>query len=275
MNSSYRKNRLFASDGRCVNVAVDHGFFNEPSFLAGIEDVPRTIADLIQAGPDAIQLPPGSAHTLQSLPSAQKPALVLRSDTANVYGKILPGTLHSELLPNIALDAVKLDAACVVVNLLSLPGQSELLAECVRNVAALRSECERYGMPLMVEPLVMQDNSFGGYMVDGDLDKIRALVRMAVELGADVIKCDPCDPMEGFSEVLRVASTVPVLVRGGGKTSDEEILARTEVLIRLGASGIVYGRNIIQHRNPVGMTQALMAIVHSSESAQQAAQYLS
>ncbi|MBA2296643.1 MAG: aldolase, partial [Actinobacteria bacterium] len=36
----------------------------------------------------------------------------------------------------------------------------------------------------------------------------------------------------------------------------------TEELMRLGASGIVYGRNVIQHDDPVGMTRRLMAVVH-------------
>ena len=46
----------------------------------------------------------------------------------------------------------------------------------------------------MVEPLVLRDNAeAGGYMVDGDVDKIVPLVRQAAELGADIIKADPTD----------------------------------------------------------------------------------
>jgi fructose-bisphosphate aldolase, class I len=41
-----------------------------------------------------------------------------------------------------------------------------------------------------------------------------------------------------------------------------------------GAKGIVYGRNVIQHQNPAGMTRALMAVVHDGVTAQQAMQYL-
>ena len=37
-----------------------------------------------------------------------------------------------------------------------------------------------------------------------------------------------------------------------------------------GAKGIVYGRNIIQHENPSGMTKALMAIVHDKATPEQA-----
>ena len=56
-------------------------------------------------------------------------------------------------------------------------------------------------------------------------------------------------------------------MRGGGKAPDEEILKRTEELIRQGAAGIVYGRNVIQHPNPIGITRALMAMVHDRASA--------
>ena len=53
-------------------------------------------------------------------------------------------------------------------------------------------------------------------------------------------------------------------MRGGGRASDEEILDRTYRLMQQGAKGIVYGRNVVQHKNPGGMTRALMAIVHDN-----------
>ncbi|HET6406431.1 MAG TPA: aldolase, partial [Chthoniobacteraceae bacterium] len=73
-----------------------------------------------------------------------------------------------------------------------------------------------------------------------------------------------------YNKVVQTAGKIPVLVRGGGKASDLEILARTEEVIRQGAAGIVYGRNIIQHANPGAMTRALMAIVHDGLSAHEA-----
>jgi fructose-bisphosphate aldolase, class I len=272
--SKPRLNRLFASDGKCFDVAIDHGFFNEISFLAGIEDVRRAIEIIVDAAPDAVQLPPGTAPLLQGIKGV-KPALVLRTDVANVYGSSLPRTLMSELISGAVEQAVKLDAACVVVNLLLLPDQPELHRDCVRNVCQLKLEADRAGMPLMVEPLVMQSNEkAGGYMVDGDISKIRPLVRQAVELGADIIKADPTDDVSMYHQVVEVASGVPVLVRGGGRASDSEILGRTFELMRQGASGIVYGRNVIQHANPGGMTRALMGIVHSGWTVERAAQEL-
>ncbi len=261
---SYRLNRLFNSkSNRCFDVAIDHGFFNQPGFLTGIEDMSAVIKTLVDAGPDAIQLTVGQARHLQQLPGKQKPALVLRTDVANVYGKELPDAAFSLMIEDTMLQAVRLDAACICVNLFQIPGAPEVHAQCVENILKLKPQADYYNMPMMVEPLVFQPNEqAGGYMVDGDATKIIHLVRQAVELGADVIKADPTDDVSLYHQVIQIASGIPVLVRGGGKVGDKEILQRTAGLLEQGASGIVYGRNVIQHQNPRGIVQALMAMVH-------------
>jgi fructose-bisphosphate aldolase, class I len=268
-----RLNRLFAADGKCFDVAVDHGFFGEASFLTGIEDMAKTVSTLVEAGPDAIQLSPGQAPLLQNLPGPGKPALVLRTDVANVYGGSPPRKLFSRVVDAAVERALRLDAACVVVNLLLLPDEPQLHEQCVRNVSALRAACDHVSMPLMVEPLAMKTDD-RGYGVDGDVEKIAPLVRQAVELGADVIKADPTDDPEDYPRVIEAAGRRPVLVRGGGRVSDDEILGRTETVIRQGAAGIVYGRNVMQHDDPGAMTRALMAIVHGGYSAEDAVKLL-
>ena len=271
-----RLHRLFnPQTGRCFDVAIDHGFFNEGSFLAGIENMPQVIETLVAAAPDAIQLTSGQAPHLQKLPVRGKPALVLRTDVANVYGSQLPRTLFSRLIDEPVLQAVQLDAACVVVNLFRIPDQPEVADQCIQNILKLKTQCAHFGMPLMIEPLVFRPNAAaGGYMVDGDPAKIIPLVRQAVELGADIIKADPTDDVSVYHRVVAIAGGIPVLVRGGGKASEAEILARTAALIEQGASGIVYGRNIIQHSRPAAITRALMAVVHENVSAEAALKLL-
>lgn len=258
----HRLNRLFnPRSSRCLDIAVDHGFAGQAEFLAGIEDMAIAVGRLVEASPDAIQLTVGQAHLLQSKPGRDKPALVLRSDTANVYGRQQPDRAFAVLIDDPVGQALRLDAACVVVNMFDVPGADDLRRASIENVSRLKGACEQAGMPLMVEPLVMKPADGGGYTVDGDLGKIAALVRQAVELGADIIKADPTDDLADYHRVVEVAG-VPVLARGGGRVSDEEILARTHELIGQGAAGIVYGRNIIQHPSPGAITRALMAIVH-------------
>ena len=108
---SARLNRLFNSkSGRCFDVAVDHGFFNQSNFLQGIESMPKVIRTLVDANPDAIQLTVGQARHLQSIPGKAKPALVLRTDTANVYGTTLPATRICTMIDEPMLQAVHVHA---------------------------------------------------------------------------------------------------------------------------------------------------------------------
>jgi DhnA family fructose-bisphosphate aldolase class Ia len=258
------------ADGRCFDVAIDHGFFNEGSFLTGIEDMRAAVARVVEAAPDAVQLSPGMARHLQER-RGPKPALVLRTDIANVYGRPLPRTLFSNLISSPVEAAVRLDAACVVANILHLPDQPGVHGACLANVAELRAACDHAGMPLMVEPLVMKGSESDGYGVDGDPAKIIPLVRQAVEIGADIVKADPTSDISVYHKVIETAAGVPVLVRGGGRASDVEIFARTAKVMRQGARGIVYGRNVVQHQDPVRMTRALMALVHEGATPEQAA----
>jgi DhnA family fructose-bisphosphate aldolase class Ia len=263
---------LHPRSGRCIDVAVDHGFFGEPAFLRGIEEMAAVVDALVEAGPEAIQLTVGQARVLQDRPGRDKPALVLRTDVANVYGPRPPGTAFSVLVDDAVGHAVRLDAACVVVNLFDIPGQDDLRRQCLHNVVSLRTACDHAGMPLMVEPLVMRPGE-GGYGVDGDADRVTALVRQAAELGADIIKADPTDDLAAYGRVVQ-AARVPLLVRGGGRVSDEEILVRTAAVVRHGAAGIVYGRNIIQHPRPAAMTRALARVVHDDADPHDAARAL-
>jgi DhnA family fructose-bisphosphate aldolase class Ia len=264
----FRLNRLFnAKSNRCFDVAVDHGFFNQPGFLTGIEDMRSVVKTLVEAAPDAIQLTLGMARHLQEILGRFKPSLVLRTDVANIYGKELPESRFSLMIEETMLQAVRYDAACVCVNLFQIPGAPEVHEQCVENILRLKPQADYYGMPMMIEPLVFQPNEkAGGYMVNGDETAITYLVRQAVELGADIVKADPTDDVSIYHKVIAAASGIPVLVRGGGRVSDKEILERTQGLLAQGAAGIVYGRNVIQHPNPKGITRALMAMVHEGVS---------
>ncbi|WP_248446325.1 class I fructose-bisphosphate aldolase [Sinorhizobium meliloti] len=271
INSKVRMNRLF-NGGRCLDVAIDHGVCNEPSFLSGLENMDAVVKTLAAAAPDAIQMNYGQADLLQDLPGKDKPALVMRIDMGNPYNRVrhrdMWAVLQNEAEPLIG--ALAMDAACVVVNLFMLPDEPDLFRQCVQNIARVRADCDKYGMPLMIEPLVMQPvTEHGGYMVDGDADKIVTLTRLAREMGADIVKADPTTDADEFHRVVE-AARCPVLVRGGGKEDLRAVFDKSAALMKQGAMGMVYGRNVYQHSNPNAVVRGLMAIVHDNASGEEA-----
>jgi fructose-bisphosphate aldolase, class I len=266
-----RMNRLF-NKGGCLDVAIDHGVCNEPSFLKGLEDMADVVDRLVMAGPDAIQMTYGQADLLQNRTERDKPALVMRIDMGNPYNdrrhRVMWSQLQNHEEPLIG--ALEMDAACVVVNLFMLPDEPELFRQCVENISRVRADCRRYGMPLMIEPLVMLPNDQrGGYQVDGDAEKIVTLVRLASEMGADIIKADPTEDPNEFHRVIE-AARCPVLVRGGGKEDLKSVLRKSAALMQQGAQGMVYGRNIYQHDNPKAVVKALMSIIHQGANGDEA-----
>ena len=266
-----RLQRLFQNGG-CLDIAIDHGVCNEPSFLDGLEDMPGVVNTLVQAQPDAIQMNFGQADLLQRRPGRSKPALVMRVDMGNPYNatvhRVMWALLQNKNDP--VLPAVQMDASCVVVNLFMLPNEPDVFRQCVENISIVRADCDKYGMPLMIEPLVMRPHSEkGGYMVDGDTEKIVTLVRLAREMGADIIKADPTDDTSMFHRVVE-AARCPVLVRGGGREDLKQVFARSRELLNQGAVGMVYGRNVYQHKNPGAVVRALMAMIHDGVSSDDA-----
>jgi DhnA family fructose-bisphosphate aldolase class Ia len=268
-------NKMFNKEsGKCINIALDHGVFGTRSFSNGLENLAVVIPEMISGKPDAIQLNPGGLKIFNSLKLKTDVAIVLRLDVTNAYD---PRKVDNPWdTANVATlrDALDERVACVVLNLLNVDENSRLLEQCVENIQIIGAKCREEGIPLMVEPLVMTAKDGVGPSSLGDVDKIAGLVRQAVELGADVIKVDPTIPMENFSQVVEIASGVPVLVRGGGQVTPRELLDRTRIAMDSGAAGVVYGRNVIQHPTPSLFIKSIGAIVHENASVEKAMQML-
>lgn len=237
--------------------------------MSGLENIERVMSSLIDARPDAIQVNYGQADLLQAAPQRNKPALVMRTDVGNAYNaarhREMWAVLHNPDQPLLA--ALQMDAAAVVVNLYMIPDEPDIFRQCVENIGRLRHACERYAMPLMIEPLVMAPAGQGAaYGSIGDVEKMVPLVRLARELGADIIKADPTERVEDFHRIVE-AARCPTLVRGGGKGELRAVLDKSAALMAQGASGMVYGRNVYQHDNPAQVVRALMAIIHQAPAA--------
>lgn len=269
-----RLRRLFTGDpGRCLVVAIDHGFYGLPELLTGIDAMPAVVDRLVAAGPDALLLTPGQAPLLQCHPGRHKPSLLLRADVTNVHGARPGDDLYTTLIGDPVDEAVRLDAAAVVVNHYDVVGVPDVRRQSIEAITAVRAAAAAVAMPVIVEPFVYRPDGDRFVVVD-DVEANLVLIRQAVELGADAIKADPTDADTGLARVLESAR-VPVLVRGGARVDESALLARTGGVLAAGAAGLVYGRNVIQHPRPAAMVSALRAMVHDQATPEDARHHLS
>ncbi len=255
--------------GNTIVVAMDHGLFLGP--IAGVERIVQAVEQVIAGQPDAVQITPGVATAVAGrLVGKGAPALVLRVDATNIWrSRPEPKEGYHVLVASVE-DAVRLGADAIVAFFFVGYETDQQEAANLERLAQLATACRTWGMPLIVEPLVIER---GAHAVR-DPERIKLAVRIATELGADALKVDYTGDPKSFSEIVE-ATTVPVLVRGGPKMeSDEGVLNMVKEAMEVGARGLVFGRNIWQHPNPAAILAALRAIVHEGASVTEALKLL-
>jgi DhnA family fructose-bisphosphate aldolase class Ia len=80
-------------------------------------------------------------------------------------------------------------------------------------------------------------------------------------LGADIVKTNWPGDAESFGSLVEAANGIPVVLAGGSRVDDLELLQRMEVAMARGAIGCSVGRNIFMHRSPEAITRALSRVI--------------
>lgn len=160
-------------------------------------------------------------------------------------------------------DAIRLGADAVGYTLyVGSPAQGE----DIRQFYKIREDCDKFGMPLIMwaYPRGEAIESKGGR---DSLYAVDYAARVACELGADLVKLNfpeydetktkdlpkPYDqlrlsPQEAVEKVVRSAGRTMVLISGGSKISDEDLLEKVKVSMEAGVTGLIFGRNMWQRK---------------------------
>jgi len=99
---------------------------------------------------------------------------------------------------------------------------------------------------------------------------LRRSVRLCAELGADIVKTNWPGDEEAFGKLVRAVNGVPVVLAGGSRVEDAELLRRMECAVQAGAIGCSVGRNIFMHRSPQAITRALSRVIRDRWPARKA-----
>ena len=252
-----RLRTIFHDSDRAFVVAFDHGILMGP--VDGIQDIVTSVKKVVSGNPDAIQLTPPIAKVLsENFLGRNSPSLIARLDTSNLW-RSTPAPKNGYYTDLFSVkDAVRLNADAVVAYLLVGFENDYDESNNMKILSAIVHEAHDYGMPLIIEPLGLSK----GYQVVRDKTIISLAVRMATEIGADLLKVDYTGDKTSFSEILN-STTCPVLIRGGPKTKTvEDSMKMVLDSLDLGAKGIVFGRNIWQSSDSTMTTQIYSDFIH-------------
>lgn len=159
-------------------------------------------------------------------------------------------------------DAVRLGADAVGYTLyVGSPRQGDDIAQLAR----VREDCDRYGMPLVVwsYPRGKAVKEKGG---QDSLYAVDYAARVACEMGADIVKLNvpkltdsdkqpkpyptlQLSEEQAIRKVVNSAGRTLVLISGGSKMGDEDLLHKTRAAMDAGVTGLIFGRNLWQRRH--------------------------
>lgn len=244
---------------KSVTIPVDHGI--ALGAIPGLTDPLAVLARLIALGVDAVLLGPGLAKISAGMFERRDvPARILTVDYAlftPVPGR--PASVTETGLISSVECALRYDCDCLKVVLVwGLERDKQL--DNLKLVGKLAEECDRAGVPLMVEPVLWGD--LVPREAKNDAGLIEHAARVAMEVGADILKVPFAGDAGSFGEMVRRLS-VPVMVLGGPKMgTPRDLLQLASDSVRSGAAGIVFGRNVWQSDSMDSLVRALQDVVH-------------
>jgi DhnA family fructose-bisphosphate aldolase class Ia len=258
LNQYGKKIRLnhFLHPGRgSLVVAFDHALVLGP--IPGTEDPGKQIQRFVDAGADAVLLNLGMIrHFSQATPAEKMPGLIVRLDWTTGFTASTAGSFKSSLVAR-AEDALRCGADAVITFLVIGTGDAEFeRGEIARN-AKIARECERLGLPLIVESVAR------GPQVQNPCDPkwLTLHTRMAAELGADLMKTEYSGDPESMRAVVG-SCPIPILVLGGSRSgSDADVLRVTRDIAKSGAAGVFFGRNVFQAANMPVLLQQIRTVL--------------
>jgi class I fructose-bisphosphate aldolase len=257
---------LLRDDGRALVVAMDHTL--AAGLLPGWEQPSASLSTVLDGGPDAILTTFGILKRFG--PEIRgRTRTVLRLDGGMTSYLEAWGEYTDWRLLYSVEDALRLGADAVIVNAF-IGGAVEL--DTAEIIAATASACLHLGLPLVVEALPARGPRIQSVT---DPSAVASAVRIAAELGADLIKTYYTGTPESFHTAVSCCP-VPVLIAGGEKMdSDRAVLEMVAHSLEAGGAGVFFGRNVWQHAAPGRMVRALRALIHDGSNVEWALQLLS
>ena len=244
------------TDGRYVVVPMDHGI--TMGAVKGLKDLEGTVDAITRGGADSVLTQRGVADRVH--PNKNGAGYIVHLNGSTTIGP----DEHDKRMTGTVEDALRVGADAVSIH---LNVGSTYEREQIEDLSRLTSEAEAFGLPVLAMTYAR------GPDIDPDAEDynqaVGHAVRLGEELGADIVKTGYTGDADSFQHVVE-STSLPVVIAGGSKGTDEETLDMVRGAMDAGASGVSMGRSIFQHDEPEKITRAVANVVHDDAAAEDA-----
>jgi class I fructose-bisphosphate aldolase len=236
-----RLNHIFrGSKRKALVVAFDHALIYGP--IPGTANPGQQIRAFADSGVNAVLMNMGILRIAgEGLLNEHAPALIVRLDWTSAWTAVASGgALRSRLVCR-PEEALRYGADAVLTYLFVGSGDNDFEAEEVKRNAEVARECERLGIPMIVETLARGKNAASPTSPEW----LKLHTRIALELGADVLKTEYTGDVESMRDVVQICPA-PILVLGGARKPGNGGMDIVKGAVEAGAAGLFFGRNVFQ-----------------------------
>jgi fructose-bisphosphate aldolase/2-amino-3,7-dideoxy-D-threo-hept-6-ulosonate synthase len=266
VGKSMRQKRVIDPAGVSIICALDHGM-TSPTFLEPLADVATRTAETVAGGANVIMMSKGMIRVAEPAFSPSTSLALLLSASGNPDGD------RPQIVQIAEVEEALVLGADAVVLFTALGGETE--PGMIEILAGVGRECAALGMPFIAEAeFPTTYATVEALKQQYGFEYLRRNVRLCAELGADIVKTNWPGDAEGFGKLVEAANGIPVVLAGGSRLEDEELLARMQAAVEAGAIGCSVGRNIFMHASPEAITRALSRVIRERWSADKALEAL-
>jgi fructose-bisphosphate aldolase/2-amino-3,7-dideoxy-D-threo-hept-6-ulosonate synthase len=237
-------------DGRFVVVPMDHGI--TLGAVRGLKDIEATIDAVTRGGADAVLTQKGIAPRVHDNSNDAGYVVHLNASTSigpDANDKRMTGTVE---------EAVRAGADAVSFH---INVGSDHEPDQITQLAEVCDDADRLGMPVLA-----MSYARGPGVDEHDAESLGHAVRLAEELGADVVKTAYSGDAESFEHVVE-STRLPVIIAGGEPEGDRATLDAVRGAMDAGGAGVSMGRSVFQHDDPEAIARAVTGVVHEDMTA--------
>jgi len=262
VGTAMRLKRVIDPAGVSIICALDHGM-TSPTFLEPLADIEARTHETVAGGANVIMMSKGMIRIAEPAFSPTTSLALLLSASAD------PGGDRPEIVQIAEVEEALVLGADAVVLFTALGGDTE--SGMIDILSSVGRECAALGMPFIAEAeFPTTYATVEELQLQYGFEYLRRNVRLCAELGADIVKTNwPGDP-EAFGKLVEATNGIPVVLAGGSRLEDKELLWRMQVAVEAGAIGCSVGRNIFMHASPEAITRALSRVIRERWSADKA-----